>query len=174
MWQLLLLLLHHLPSHSDMSIVYPPVCFHLCFSSARLYGPVSRIFPWRAGGGGQGVSCCYQSLVGPIGPPPHFCTALHPGIVSLLCPESPNARAEYGGAAGVPGPHGVRSHMWDRTYKSAHHAKSRTGVQSKGSIIHICERIHAACVVLGADKALSLSPLASIMVQACCQGACIA
>lgn len=39
---------------------------------------------------------------------PPFPTSLHPRLVSLLWPERANARGEYAGAAGVPGPHGAR------------------------------------------------------------------
>lgn len=39
--EVLLLLL---PSNSHMSIVYPPVYFHLCFSTTRLNGPISRVW----------------------------------------------------------------------------------------------------------------------------------
>lgn len=82
---------------------------------------------------------------GLIVPQPPFPTSLHPPLVSLLGPASVNARGEYAGAAGVAGPRGARKRMWDRTYKSTHHAKSRMGIQSKGSIIHICERTRRLC-----------------------------
>lgn len=56
--EVLLLLLP--PSNSHPSVVYPPVC---CISSARLNGPVSRVFP-PGGWGGEGISCCCLSLEG--------------------------------------------------------------------------------------------------------------
>lgn len=59
-------------------------------------------------------------------PPPPVCTSLHPRLTSLLCV---NAHGEYAGAAGVPGPtRGTLTHVGDWTYKSTHHAKSRTGI----------------------------------------------
>lgn len=59
-------------------------------------------------GGGAGCLSPLSVTGGLIVHQPPFPTSLHPRLVSLLWPERANARGEYAGAAGVPGPHGAR------------------------------------------------------------------
>lgn len=100
---------------------------------------------------------------------------------SSFDPASVFAFSEHAGAAHTLCPHGTRRHMYvigHGTHKSTKsHEIMREHTKTKAlqsTYEHMWTHTQGLCCLGSWQSSFSLLPLASIMVQACCQRACIA